>query len=474
MQSKLLKSITQNETLTENGAKTNSTTLNPVLDLFFLAGATRQLSEQDIVSKLSLAYNTNPELTLKLVFWAGDIRKGLGERRFFQICLKWLNDNHGQVVNKNLNHIPFYNRYDSLFEIAHNNNLILDYIHNKLKKGDALLSKWMPRKKQYNNLQYLFCKTFGLTYRQYRKLITKNNAVVEQKMCKKQWGDIKYESVPSVASKKYRKAFARNDSERYSKYIDSVLNGDAKMNAGAIFPHDIIYDYFCKKIYRAPNEVLKNSIIAQWNSLPNLLKDNKCNILPVCDVSGSMYGEGKNSPINICVALGIYISERNNGIFKDSFITFSENPKLQYLKGDVCDRIDQLERADWGYNTNLQSVFDLILKSAIGNNLSQHDLPEKVIIFSDMEFDEATIDTSNFDLINKKFRDAGYERPDLIFWNLESRSTTNYPVQEGEDGTALVSGFSPNILTSLFNGKLTPEDVMLDTLNSERYERIKI
>ena len=147
MQSKLLKSITQNETLTENGAKTNSTTLNPVLDLFFLAGATRQLSEQDIVSKLSLAYNTNPELTLKLVFWAGDIRKGLGERRFFQICLKWLNDNHGQVVNKNLNHIPFYNRYDSLFEIAHNNNLILDYIHNKLKKGDALLSKWMPRKK---------------------------------------------------------------------------------------------------------------------------------------------------------------------------------------------------------------------------------------------------------------------------------------------------------------------------------------
>ena len=475
--SKLVTAITQNETFTNNGAKTNSTTLDPVLDLFFLAGASRNLSEQEIVSKLSLAYNVNPELTTKLIFWAGDIRSGLGERRFFQICLRWLNNNHNHIVDKNLDNIPFYNRYDALFEIAHNNNFIVDYLYDKLTTGDTLLSKWMPRRKQYNNLQQLICKTKGISYKKYRKLITKHNNVVENKMCKKQWSDIKYETVPSVASSKYKKAFRKNDEARYDEYINSVLKGDKKMNAGAIFPHDIVYDY--SKLASYDKDNIKNSTIAQWNNLPNLLKDDYSNILPVCDVSGSMYGFEsfcKNAPINICIALGLYLSERNNGIFKDVIMTFSQNPKLQQLSGNVCDRIDQLRGADWGYNTNLQKVFDSLLRACLCHNLKQEDLPESIIIFSDMQFDIAVDSNrlSNFETINKKFEQHGYKRPKLIFWNLESSNTTNYPVQVGTDGTALVSGFSVNILKSLLGSDLTPESVMLRTLNSDRYDKVRI
>ena len=489
MESKLLNAITQNESFTENGAKTNSTTLSPVLDLFFLAGASRQLSENQIISKLSLAYNTNPALTTRLVFWAGDIRKGLGERRFFKIGLDWIRRHNCTVFEKNIENVPFYNRFDSLLEYS-DSSKVIKFLYDELKSGNALCGKWIPRRgktKIQKDFINEFTSMYGFTPRQYRKLIVgaTNGTVVENKMCKKTWSKITYNQVPSVAFKKYRKAFKRNDELRFTEFLNKVKLGKEKVHAGAIFPHDIVAEYlpieptdwnrYGYETYKKRlNYDIKDAVNAQWNCLPDLVNSNE-NILPIVDVSGSMFLDvPKPYPLHIAIALGIYISQKTNGIFKDSFITFSETPELQTLKGDVTDRIEQI-LAKIGYNTNIQAVFDLILKSAKNNNLSQSDLPSKILILSDMEFDSSSVrgnKVSNFEAIDIKFREAGYELPTLVFWNLASRTTTNYPVQVHNTGTILVSGFSPNILRSILSGKISPEDVMIETLNNERYNKV--
>lgn len=465
MTSKLLNGITRNVSYTENGAKTNSTTLHPVLDLFFLAGASRELHAIEIMSKLSLAYRTDRELTLKLIFWAGDIRKGIGERRFFQTCLQWLWDNHRDVVIANLDNIPFYNRYDSLF--AFEDDRVYNYIRGKLKEGDKLLCKWLPRKKQYNNLASRLRKYLGLTPKQYRKLLVENTQVVETPMCKKEFGSIKYKQVPSVAFKKYRKSFKKNDTERFVAFLQDVKEGKTKINAGSIFPHDIIKEYM-----RNQRSNIKDAINAQWDCLPNLIETTE-KILPVCDVSESMYDSVGS--IFVSIALGIYISERNEGIFKDSFITFSCRPSLHTLKGTVCDRVDQMGKLI-AYNTDVIAVFELILKTALDNKLTQEDMPDKVLMISDMEFDQGckNNDANAFEVISQMYAKAGYRRPDLVFWNVNSSSTSNFPVQSHETGTALVSGYSPNIIKSVLNGSLSPVQVVLDTLNDERYDRVKV
>lgn len=477
MQSKLLKAITTVESSTENGAITNSTTLSPIVDLFFLAGASRQLSEAQIISKLSLAYNTDKLLTTKLVFWAGDIREGLGERRFFKTCLKWIKETDADTFMKNIENVPYFNRYDSLLEYV-TNLKVTEHIYEQLKAGNNLCGKWMPRKPKTDiQKQFIktFCNLYKLTPKKYRKLIVSatNNSVVENKMCKKQWSDIAYKTVPSVAFKKYRKAFKRNDETRFSEFLDKAIKGEEKINAKAIFPHDIVAELMNEFQY----PVDRRAIDAQWKNLPDLMAGNNENILPVCDTSGSMNTNisGRTTALQVCLALGIYVSERMNGLFKDSFITFSRNAKLQTLKGNVCDRIEQLNTGEVA-NTNLQRVFDLILTAGTTYNIPQEEMPSKLLILSDMEFDSACDNNSatNFETYKKKFENAGYIMPQIIFWNLASRSTSNYPVQIGTAGTALVSGFSPNIIKSILGGEIMPEKVVLRTLNNKRYDRITV
>lgn len=465
--SRLLQGLTKHGSFTENGAPSNSSTNSPVLDLFFLAGGSRELSKQQIVSKLSLAYNTDKELTTKLIFWAGDIREGIGERRFFKICLNWLWENHKEVVIQNLENIPFFNRYDSMFTL--HDSRVYDFLYNKLKNGDGLCGKWMPRKQQFENYSDKFRRHFKLSPKAYRKLLVGATKVVENKMCKKEFGDINYAHVPSVAFKKYRKAFKKRDEERFTKFLEDAKEGKTKIHASAIFPHDIIKEYMKN---RSKDRVLKEAINQQWNNLPNLVKTSE-KILPVCDVSESMYDEVGS--IHVSIALGIYFSERNEGIFKDSFITFSRDPELHTLKGSVCDRVDQMGKLI-AYNTDLRKVFELILNTAKREELSQEDMPDKILLLSDMEFDNCCGDVSltNFEMIDKMYRDAGYKRPDIIFWNINSSSTKNYPVQQHQTGAALVSGCSPNIIKSVLSGTLSPLNTMLDTLNSERYNVVKI
>lgn len=454
--SKLIQALSTKDSFTANGAITHSTSLNAVLDLFFIAGASRTMEESVIQNMLTKAYAENKFLTLKVIFWAGDIRGGQGERRFLRIALKWLETYHNSVLEQLLQFVPEFNRWDSLFELSSDKSLQL--IYKALADKNQLCAKWMPRKKQYDNFASKFRKRFGLTPKQYRQLIVENTNVVETQMCKKEWSEIEYKKIPSVAFSKYRKAWARNDGERFKQFIDDVNAGKQKIHASVIFPHDIY------KSYKAGGD--EASINAQWNCLPNYLENSEERILPVCDVSGSMSG----TPMDISVSLGLYFSERNKSVFKDAFITFSEKPKLQHLKGNLTQRIQQLESADWGMSTNLASVFMLILNKAVENKLSNDDLPTMIVIISDMEFNMASKSQTNFEFIDKAFAKHEYKRPSLIFWNVNGREN-NVPVNKNDKNVALVSGCSPVTIKSILSAReITPVEVMMTALNDKRYD----
>ncbi len=460
LQSKLIQALSTKDSFTANGAITHSTSLNAVLDLFFIAGASRTMEESVIQNMLTKAYAENKFLTLKVIFWAGDIRGGQGERRFLRIALKWLETYHNSVLEQLLQFVPEFNRWDSLFELSSDKSLQL--IHKALTDKNQLCAKWMPRKKQYDNFASKFRKRFGLTPKQYRQLIVENTNVVETQMCKKEWSEIEYKKIPSVAFSKYRKAWARNDGERFKQFVDDVNAGKQKIHASVIFPHDIY------KSYKAGGD--EASINAQWNCLPNYLENSEERILPVCDVSGSMTG----TPMDISVSLGLYFSERNKSVFKDAFITFSETPRLHYLKGELTQRIKQLENADWGMSTNLVSVFELILNKAVENKLSNDDLPTMIIIISDMEFNMASKSQTNFEFIDKAFAKHEYKRPSLIFWNVNGREN-NVPVNKNDKNVALVSGCSPVTIKSILSAReITPVEVMMTALNDKRYDCLEV
>ena len=463
--SNLINALLTKDKLTENGAVTHSTSSNYCLDLFFLAGACRNETEQTIQRKIAQAYTQDRVTALKIIFWAGDIRQGAGERRFFKIALQWLLKNHKQDLIQYINYIPLLSRWDVLFEL--NDPFVLDYICSKLtyteqNKPDALLCKWLPRKNQYKGLANKIQKKMRLTPKQYRKFIVEHTKVVEQQMFAKQWSEIEYSHIPSVAINKYNKAWYRNDKERFEKYIEDVKNNKNKINASVIYPHNILAK---AKVYYGKYE-FNDALVAQWNNLPNYMQESNTSILPVCDVSGSMYG----TPLQISLGLGLYLSERNKGQFKDAFITFSERPELQYLKGSIQERVDQLAHSDWGMNTNIQSVFSLILNKAIDHKLTQEDLPNTVLIISDMEFDDCGEDT-NLEAIKYQYSTYGYKTPNLVFWNVNGRAD-NVPIKQHETGTCLISGASPHIIKAVLTNNIDPIGIMNNVITNERYSFI--
>lgn len=456
---KLVNVLRQEDVLTANGMVTNSTSLNSNVDMFFLAGASRKMSEKDIEVIFQKAIVENPLVALKTLFWARDARGGAGERRFFRICSKFLNKNYLKYVEKNAKYIPEFGRWDDVFEL--DEKIVLPLIKEGLDNENGLLAKWLPRKGDFSNKVR---KYLGLNPKEYRKLIVGLSNTIEQKMCAKDWEDITYPHVPSVAMNKYRKAFLRNDTNRFNEYIALVNEGKEEIKAGVLFPH---------QLYQAYNKgENKAAVEAQWKNLPDYMADSEERIIPVCDVSGSMNG----LPMDVSVSLGVYISERNKSIFKDAFITFSSSPKIQYLKGSLYERLNQLHTAEWGMSTNLEAVYDLILNKAVEHKLLESDMPTKILIISDMEFNSCVSNNSDtaINMITRKYSDAGYKLPEVIFWNVNGR-IGNVPATFDKKGVGLVSGFSPSILKSILQGNIdTPQSLMLRTVMSERYEPITV
>lgn len=477
MENSLVKGLSEESTKikTENDMETYSSSLNNCLDLFFVIGALRdETNESRIIGLFSKAWNENKLLALLILFWVRDIRGGAGERRIFRIISKWLVANYKSDFERMIPIIPHYGRWDDIFEL--DSDVVPLTILNGLTVKDSLLAKWLPRKGKFANKIRKYLK---VTPKQYRQLLVGLTKVVETQMCNKEWDEIEYSKVPSQAFKNYQRAFSRHDSDRFGEFIEKALKGEEKINASAIHPHEILKpilkDFYHIGWYEGSTDVLKvdedleKSVNAQWMNLPDYIGDSKESFIPVCDVSGSMEG----LPMEVCVALGIYLSERNNSAFKDCFITFSQAPRLQKLSGRVSERVRQLYTAEWDGNTDIEAVFKLILDTAIKNNVPATDMPNKILIMSDMEFDSCIANNKDtaMDMIKRMYEEAGYTVPQIVFWNIESRQN-NIPVRYNEKGVALVSGFSPSIMQSLLGGDLDPIKIMLKTVVSERYQMV--
>lgn len=474
---KFVDALRQEDIVTENGMATNSTSLNACVDLFFNIGAMRGQDKERLIRTFSLAFNEDPKRAMKLLFWARDVRGGAGERQVFKDILVYLAENHDLALKPNLGLIAEYGRFDDLLSLfgTYLENDALIIIENAIKAENGLCAKWMPRKGQ--NAEKLR-KFMDLSPKQYRKTLVNLTNVVETKMCAKEWDSIEFGKLPSVASARYQKAFGKNAYESYSAYIQSLVKGEAKINAGAVYPYDIV------KSLGFGNAVVANE---QWKALPNYMEGVNDMILPVVDVSGSMSSPAGGSKtvtcMDVAISLGLYISERNEGPFKDAFITFSSKPQLQVLSGTLNDRYAQMSNSDWGMSTDLEATFKLILDQATKHKLSQDEMPNKILILSDMEFNAATRgggwrnDSGTWNptaqqMIEKMYNDAGYKVPQIVYWNIQSRNG-GVPVAFDAKGTALVSGFSPAIMTSLLGGDIeSPQQIMDKTILSERYAQI--
>ena len=444
---------------TANGAVTNPTSLNECLDLFFLSGASRTMSKQEIVSMFSKAFNQDKSTALKILFWARDIRGGAWERRLFRIILSYLCHDHPDIYADILEYIAVYWRWDDLFFNEDITNHSMDYLKEVISKlEDKLLFKWLPREKSTNKKIAQFIRgRLEMTPKAYRQMLSENSITIENQLCDNEWDEVEYKKVPSKAFNLYSAAFMKHDEERFTKFIEKVEEWETTINAGAIFPVDIYKSFTAGKATWPIN--------AQWSALPDYMNDE--NILAVCDTSASMNWE----PMDVSVSLGVYISERSKWIFKDHFITFEGQPKLQKVSGSPTDRFRQIQRTNSDCSTNIQWVFELLLKVAERDWLKQEDMPTKILIISDMEFNEASDPhrggqpKTNFQAINEMYNESKYTRPQLVFWNVHWR-LNNVPVQTEDNNTALVSGYSPSILTSILWGEdFTPMGVMLKTIS---------
>lgn len=461
---------------TANGMKAFSTSKSAVLDLFGLIGSARG---KDVSKQFAAAMAENEELAIRMLLWARDIRGGAGERKIFRDLLVEVEKANPALAGRLIRKIPELGRWDDLFALRDpiNRKQAFAFIREALAQGDGLAAKWMPRK---GPIAVELTRFMELTPKQYRKLIVGLTNVVETKMCAKQWNEINFSHVPSLASARYQKAFGRNAAEQYSAYIRELQKPVAerdpkvKINAGAIYPYQIIRTTYDGNLAVADE---------QWKALPNFVGNAK--IFPIVDTSGSMgslpgrssWGKpsGPNpAPIEVALSLGLYVSEKNTSDFKDLMMIFDTTPKMMTLKGTLSQRLKKVPEIVAG-STNLHAAFDMLLDIAVKGNVAQADMPEMLLILSDMQFNACVrYDDNAQQMIRRKYEAAGYTPPKVVFWNLSlyAKENGNTPVRFDDRGVCLISGFSPAIMKSVLANDLedfTPYNVMLKTLMSDRY-----
>jgi len=507
MMSKIAEQVRGNEmkrtAYTENGAKMFKTSGTDLVDLNFKVASYRGKPDNEIVTDFMKAYAEDPTLAVKWLFYARDIRGGLGERRLFRVILKQLCNIDPRFM-RNLCFVPDFGRWDDLVYLLASNKaevrtnmflgcerIALDAIKDQLSQDIekckagipvSLLAKWLPSEnassEETKRMARVMIDRLGFSKKRYRQtlsMLRKHIDVTEVKMSGNRWGEIDYEKVPSLCNLRNKNAFLRNDEVRRKEFLGKVTNGEAKINSSVNFPHDIVVQYsmlgyFHMKI--APDDTLE----ALWKALPYY---GISNTLVVADGSASMTNKIPGSyamAIEVANAFAIYCSERNSGEFKDRYITFSTNPG--YVDFSKCNSLLEkllLARSHCEVSdTDIEKVFMLILQTAVKNKMPQDEMVKNVLILSDMEFNEAGGRNANANLfkrISKKYADAGYRLPKLIFWNLCSRSNA-IPLQENENGVVLVGGFSVHALKMVMGDKLEPFEILREVLESERYKHI--
>ena len=474
--------------LTQNGAVKHNTTKSAVLDMFALCGAYRRRSDADCIIAFANAYEENPILALKCLFYLRDCRGGQGERRFFRVCFRWLANKHPEAAERNLINISEYGRWDDLIYATVETKverLALAIVAKQLAldiscKTPSLLGKWMPSEnassKETKRVANIVRQALGMTHKEYRQTLselrTKIN-IVEKLMSQNRWDEIEFDKIPSKAGLVYKNAFARRDLIA-KKYADFAKDETKTVNASTLYPYDVAHKAFGAYSQKA-DSTDRLMIQKYWDALPNYYGENEENGLAIVDTSGSMSGQ----PLEAAVSLGAYIAEKAHGPFAGHFITFSSKPELIKFEGvDITDKFMRARRASWQMNTDLKAVFDMLLRVAKQNDTKVEDMPERLYIFSDMEFDgclslgyndtEGKVNTL-LENIAKEWAAVGYELPKVVFWNLDAR-TQNIPALGGR--FSYVSGLSPVMIQTILSGK-DGYDLMLEKLMSERYAVIQ-
>lgn len=491
-----------NVSMTENGALGYRTSGKELLDMNFAVTSMRSMSEEDIIKKFIKVFYEDKMLAVKWLFFARDCREGLGERRLFRICIKYLAETHLDIVKAVIPIVAEYGRWDDLLCLLDTSldNDVIDIFHEQLisdlknmecGSGISLLSKWLPStntsSKETRRLARIIASKFDMTEKQYRKTLSKLRSylkIVEVSMSKNEWSSIDYSSVPSRANLIYSNAFLRNDEERRREYLSSLEKGETKINAGVLFPHDIVHKYCNDGGYDVAKQ--KDTTLEElWEALPDYVQDAG-NTICVADGSYSMtvrVGNTNVTALEVANALAIYFSERSSGQFKDKYITFSSKPQFVDFSNanSLREKLEIALEHNECSNTNIEAVFDLILTTAVKKHMNQADLPQNILILSDMEYDRSARDNSGifatpkkrlFDEIADRYSEYGYKIPRLVFWNINSRTGT-IPVKENECGVALVSGFSPVITKMVLSNKTDPYECLLEQLNAERYDAVE-
>ncbi|KLO23490.1 DUF2828 family protein [Marinitoga sp. 1155] len=481
MENKFLNSLKNEGNIyyTENGAKSLKESGSSLVDFFFRCGVL--MNSPNRFEKLFLnAFVEDKEKAIRILFYSRDIRGGQGVRRTFRYVLKKIGNLYPDIAKQIIKYVPEYGRWDDLyafvgtkverdaFEFMYS-QIIEDIENYKIKRPISLLAKWLKSENTSSKKSVELAKKtrryFKMDSKTYRKMLSelrKYIKIVERDMSENKWEEIEYEKVPSRAMKKYYNSYKRHDGERFEKYIEEVKQNKKKINAATLYPHDIV-----SMVIDEENDTAE----ALWKNLPdyNIEED----AIAVVDVSGSMYGQ----PITVAISLGIYFAERNKGKFKNKFITFSANPELQEIKGETLyEKVQTLSTAYWDMNTDLIKVFKLILNTAVKYGYNDKELPKKIYIISDMQFDIAVEDNynTNYETIRKMYEEKGYSIPKIVFWNV-SEYGNDVSVKCDQNGTALISGYNPVILEYIIQGKdVNPYELMERVVDSERYKNIVI
>ena len=475
-----------NYTLTENGALTYASTMDHCLDLFATVGGLRSVTEEVIIDRFVQAYAEDPDTAMKILFYARDVREGLGERRVFRVLLQYLCSRHPASVKKNLQWIAEYGRYDDLLVLMDTpcEQEAVAFLQAQLVKDMtalredgqevSLLAKWLPSVNTSDpkkvRLAKKLAKAFGMSEREYRKTLAalrKRIDIIENYLREVDYS-FDYAKQPGKALLKYRNAFCAHDGERYREFLDRVDRQEVTMHTATLMPYEITTP-FCNR-YVSGEEA--RALDTTWRAQEDFTDGQ--NALVVIDGSGSMYADINPIPAAVAQSLGLYFAEKNTGVFAGHFITFSERPQLVEVKGDdLQQKLEYISTFDEVANTDLQAVFELILRTAVKNHIPQEEMPDRIFIISDMEFDYCTSgsEETNFEYAKRIFREAGYCLPKVVFWNVAGR-TRQVPVTKNEQGVILVSGCNARLFRSVMTDHVDPYEFMRETLESGRYGKI--
>lgn len=481
-----------NYTYTENGAMTYASTMDHCLDLFATVGGLRCGNESEIESRFARAYAEDPETAMKILFYARDIRGGLGERRIFRVALKYFCETHTASVIKNFDNIAEFGRYDDFLVMLDTpcEEAAIAYLKNQLMKdmeayntnqGDiSLLAKWLPSVNTSNRIKVhqgrKLAKAFGMSEKEYRQTLSalrKAIDIIENHLREEDY-TFDYAKQCGKAMLKYRNAFYVHDEARYTEFLNKVERHEAVLHTETLMPYEIVRPFFkgCHIVSRANIEVQLKALETTWYAQEDFAGDQ--NALVVIDGSGSMYGFGEPKPAEVAMSLGLYFAERNTGSFANHFITFSSRPRLIEIEGnDLYDKLQYISTFNEMADTNIQAVFELILNAAVRNHIPQSEMPERIYIVSDMEFNYCAKNASmtNFEYAKTIFENAGYKLPQVVFWNVASRAL-QVPVTKNEQGVTLVSGCNARLFQQVLSEQGDPLSFMMEIIGSARYDAV--